>query len=56
MRVRVILDSVGCPRSRFYARQKLRRAPKLEVRLFMPLTISPIRGRSNLREATGSSW
>jgi cardiolipin synthase len=47
VRVRLILDSVGCPRSRFYAREKLRL--NAEVRLFMPLTISPIRGRTNLR-------
>ncbi|HEV3192607.1 MAG TPA: phospholipase D-like domain-containing protein, partial [Polyangiaceae bacterium] len=47
VQVRLILDSVGCPRSRYYARQKLRK--NAEVRLFMPLSISPIRGRTNLR-------
>jgi cardiolipin synthase len=47
VQVRVILDSVGCPRSRFYARQRLQK--NAEVRLFMPLAISPIRGRTNLR-------
>jgi cardiolipin synthase len=48
--VRVILDAVGCPRSRFYAREKLEReGPAAEVRLFMPLRHSPVRGRTNLR-------
>ncbi len=48
VRVRVILDAVGC-------RRTLRRASRIlaaagaEVRAFMPLRHSPVRGRTNLR-------
>jgi cardiolipin synthase len=46
--VRVILDAVGCIRSRHHAASVL--CPLgAEVRVFMPLTHSPIRGRTNLR-------
>ncbi len=46
--VRVILDAVGCIRSRRHACAVLRPVGA-EVRVFMPLRHSPIRGRTNLR-------
>lgn len=48
VQVRVILDAVGCLRSRGPATRELTRAGA-EVRLFMPLTHAPWRGRNNLR-------
>jgi len=47
VRVRVILDAVGCAVSARWVRERLE--PKAQVRLFMPLAHSPIRGRTNLR-------
>jgi len=47
VRVRVILDAVGCARTFSIARDAIE--PKGEVRAFMPLGHSPIRGRTNLR-------
>ena len=46
--VRVILDAVGCAESRRHATSVLEKAGA-EVRIFMPLAHSPIRGRTNLR-------
>jgi cardiolipin synthase len=46
--VRVILDAVGSSRSRRHAATTLGRVG-VEVRSFMPLEHSPIRGRTNLR-------
>ncbi len=46
--VRVILDAVGSSRSRRHAATTLGRVG-VEVRSFMPLGHSPIRGRTNLR-------
>jgi cardiolipin synthase len=46
--VRVILDAVGSSRSRRGAQHVLRPAGA-EVRCFMPLRHSPVRGRTNLR-------
>src|SRR5580704_7904366 len=46
--VRVILDAVGSSRSRSYAAATLGKVG-VEVRAFMPLAHSPIRGRTNLR-------
>jgi len=46
--VRVILDAVGSSRSRHHAAATLGKVG-VEVRAFMPLTHSPIRGRTNLR-------
>ncbi len=48
VKVRVILDAVGCAVSRRHAENVLTKAGA-EVRLFMPLAHSPIRGRTNLR-------
>jgi cardiolipin synthase len=48
VKVRVILDAVGCAVSRRHAESVLEKAGA-EVRLFMPLAHSPIRGRTNLR-------
>lgn len=46
--VRVVLDAVGCTLSRHRA-QRVLSAAGAEVRIFMPLWHSPLRGRSNLR-------
>jgi cardiolipin synthase len=46
--VRVILDAVGCARSRYAATRQLE-AAGARVVVFMPLRHSPIRGRTNLR-------
>ena len=46
--VRVILDAVGCARTRRHAARVLG-AAGVEVRAFMPLWHSPVRGRTNLR-------
>jgi cardiolipin synthase len=46
--VRVILDAVGCTRTRRNAARVLG-AAGAEVRAFMPLWHSPVRGRTNLR-------
>lgn len=46
--VRVILDGVGCAESRRHATDVLGKAGA-DVRIFMPLAHSPIRGRTNLR-------
>lgn len=46
--VRLILDAVGSASSVRYAREKLA-LHRAEVRTFMPLAHSPIRGRTNLR-------
>jgi cardiolipin synthase len=46
--VRVILDAVGCARSRRHAEASLAKVGA-EVRAFMPLWHSPVRGRTNLR-------
>jgi cardiolipin synthase len=48
IRVRVILDAVGCARSASYAENEINAAGG-EVRRFMPFWHSPIRGRNNLR-------
>ena len=48
VKVRVILDAVGCAGSRRHAEKVLAKSGA-EVRLFMPLAHSPIRGRTNLR-------
>lgn len=46
--VRVILDAVGCIRTHRAAARVLREA-RGELRVFMPIRHSPIRGRTNLR-------
>jgi cardiolipin synthase len=46
--VRVILDAVGCVRTHRAAARALREAGA-ELRVFMPIRHSPIRGRTNLR-------
>jgi cardiolipin synthase len=46
--VRVVLDAVGCTRTRRHAARVIDAAGG-EVRVFMPLWHSPIRGRTNLR-------
>jgi len=46
--VRVILDAVGCLKSRARAMRRLKQAGA-EVQLFMPLSHAPWRGRNNLR-------
>jgi cardiolipin synthase len=48
VRVRVVLDAVGCARSHRQATSIIGAAGG-QVRLFMPLRHSPIRGRTNLR-------
>jgi cardiolipin synthase len=48
VRVRLILDAVGSARMLDSARRQLT-APNGEVRAFMPLRHSPVRGRTNLR-------
>ncbi|MEO7109118.1 MAG: phospholipase D-like domain-containing protein [Polyangiaceae bacterium] len=48
VKVRVILDGVGCAESSRHATRTLGSAGG-EVRIFMPLAHSPIRGRTNLR-------
>jgi cardiolipin synthase len=48
VKVRVILDGVGCAKSKGHACEVLGKAGA-EVRIFMPLAHSPIRGRTNLR-------
>ncbi|HSY21564.1 MAG TPA: phospholipase D-like domain-containing protein [Polyangiaceae bacterium] len=46
--VRVILDAVGCVRTHRAAARALREAGA-DLRIFMPIRHSPIRGRTNLR-------
>jgi cardiolipin synthase len=46
--IRVILDAVGCVRTHRSAARTLREAGA-ELRVFMPIRHSPIRGRTNLR-------
>jgi cardiolipin synthase len=48
VKVRVILDGVGCAESKGFAIRTLTKVGG-EVRIFMPLAHSPIRGRTNLR-------
>lgn len=48
VKVRVILDGVGCAESSGHATRVLGKAGA-EVRIFMPFWHSPIRGRTNLR-------